>query len=112
MSVFESIKSWASAATLAVVMVAFTYFAVVTAQQNAVLAHQNDASVRTEHALCILRDDLEARVASSEQFLVDHPDGIPGITTAAIQANIDSQTRTIVALQLLQCERWSLEGTP
>lgn len=108
---WDGFKAWASAATLAAVVVAFAYFAVVTAQQNVVLAHQNDAALRTEHALCILRADLSARVDASRQFLIDNPDGFAGVPAATIQATIDSQSRTVVALQLLQCGRWNLEGT-
>lgn len=57
----------------------------------------------TNHALCVLRMDLEQRVQDSIQFLTDHPDGIPGIPVESIQQSIDNQQRTINALADLSC---------
>ncbi len=82
---------------------AFIYFAAVTAQQNALLSEQVNAAHRTETALCILREDLEIRAQTSRQFLIDNPDGIPGISAEALQNSIDNQERTITALALLEC---------
>lgn len=100
----DRVKSWLAALTLATVVVAFVYFAAATAQQNQYLASQAEASTRTERALCILRADLEQRVKSTQQFLEDHPDGIPGISAATLQQSIENQQRTVTALQLLECE--------
>lgn len=102
----ERIKQWIAAVTLAVVVMAFVYFAVVTAQQNTVLARQNESSLRTEHALCILRADLQQRAESTEAFLKANPGGIPGIPAEQLQQSIDNQLRTVNALQLLECESW------
>lgn len=57
----------------------------------------------TNSALCALRIDLEVRVASSEDFLVAHPEGIPGISRADIEQSISNQLRTITALASLEC---------
>lgn len=62
----------------------------------------HDARVTTA-ALCALRNDLEVRVASSRSFLVDHPNGIPGISAKAIRDGIANQERTIVALSVIDC---------
>lgn len=97
------LRQWLGAITLAAIVLAFVYFAWATAQQNVILARQAEAADRTEQALCILRADLEARVATSQQFLADHPNGIPGISTSDLQQSIDNQTRTVLALQLLEC---------
>jgi hypothetical protein len=60
------------------------------------------ASTSTD-ALCALRTDLERRVESSQAFLVEHPEGIPGISVKTIQDGIKNQTRTIRALQGISC---------
>lgn len=57
----------------------------------------------TNHALCVLRGDLEQRVADSVQFLAQNPEGLPGIPPATIQQSIDNQQRTIDALSDLRC---------
>lgn len=69
-------------------------------------ARRNDLAeiaFSTNHALCVLRADLEQRVADSERFLEQHPDGIPGIPAEQIQQSIDNQQRTIEALADLRC---------
>lgn len=58
----------------------------------------------TNDSLCALRADVEARVEGSKAFLVEHPQGISGITPAVIQQGIDNQERTIVALGDLDCD--------
>lgn len=64
------------------------------------LKAQND---RNTGALCALRQDLERRVASSQEFLAQNPHGIPGITAASLQQSISGQQRSIVALSGLHC---------
>jgi len=54
-------------------------------------------------ALCVLRDDLERRVANSRAFLEEHPDGIPGIPAKTIRDGIRNQERTIEALDDISC---------
>ena len=51
-------------------------------------------------ALCALRLDLEGRVATSEQLLIEHPRGIAGVTRDSIK----NQKRTITALSDLDCQ--------
>jgi hypothetical protein len=62
-----------------------------------------EIAVQTNDALCALRVDLEARVAASEQFLEDNPNGIPGLPAAVIRTGITNQQRTIEALGDLEC---------
>jgi hypothetical protein len=57
-----------------------------------------------QQALCAFRYDVEQRVASSEQFLQDHPNGIPGISPAAIRSSLQAQRHTVEALSILECE--------
>lgn len=57
----------------------------------------------TVDALCSLRVGLESEVAGSEDFLLKHPQGIPGITPATIRLGIERQEHTIKALGSLSC---------
>lgn len=66
------------------------------------LQARHDASVTTA-ALCALRVDLERRVATSRAFLVEHPNGIPGIPARTIRDGIVNQGRTITALAGIAC---------
>lgn len=58
---------------------------------------------RNTGALCALRQDLERRVAASEDFLSRNPHGFPGISAATLQKSITDQQRSIVALSGLHC---------
>ena len=61
---------------------------------------------RTNDALCVLRGDLEARVESAEQTLLEllrtNTTGFPVATT---RASIRSQRDTVEALEVLACPR-------
>lgn len=74
-------------------------------QRNAIAASVET----TTTALCALRNDLEVRVAASKAFLVENPEGIPGIPPRQIQDGIDNQQRTINALAVLTCPPPDLE---
>jgi high-affinity Fe2+/Pb2+ permease len=86
---------------LYLVLVGFALYIFVDA------AHRREeiAVVATEanDALCALRQDLERRVAASEAFLEENPEGIPGLSPKIIREGIENQTRTIVALNELSC---------
>jgi len=57
----------------------------------------------SQDALCALRSDLEARVATSLEFLAEHPEGVAGIPAKTIKDGINNQRRTISALRSLDC---------
>lgn len=57
-----------------------------------------------KEALCSVRQDFERRVETSQQFLIDHPKGTPGIPTSILRRSIDDQKRTIEALQIISCK--------
>jgi hypothetical protein len=84
-----------------VVLVAFVGGALTYAQheRGKIQAVVSD----TNGALCTLRGDLEARVASSQKFLRDHPDGIPGIEPATIRQSIANTQATVDALAAIPC---------
>lgn len=58
---------------------------------------------KNKDALCTLRADLEKRVETSKDFLIENPEGIPGITAKAIRDGIKNQERTVAALSGLSC---------
>lgn len=49
-------------------------------------------------AICALQDDLERRVLNAQQFIEDHPGGIPGISRADLERSIQNQQMTLAAL--------------
>lgn len=62
-------------------------------------------STHTTGALCALRGDLERRVQTSKDFLIDHPNGIPGISRKMILQSLANQEATIHALRGLSCSK-------
>jgi hypothetical protein len=85
--------------------------AVIRANDARTLSHRVAAVARQQArdaaqatgALCTLRADLEQRVASSEGFLREHPEGVAGIPARTIRESIANQRRTIAALSGLNC---------
>jgi hypothetical protein len=67
------------------------------------LAKINQITTTTKTALCLLRDNIEKQVATSEEFLENNPDGIPGLPAATIRASIQRQKDTLKALDILEC---------
>lgn len=55
------------------------------------------------NANCTFREDLQNRVITGQQFLIDNPNGIPGFSAKTLQASIDGQLRTIATLSNLNC---------
>lgn len=60
-------------------------------------------SNRNTDALCSLRQDVERRIETSQQFLIDNPRGIPGIEPRVIRQQIQNNQRTVRALNSLNC---------
>lgn len=59
---------------------------------------------RAHAAICVLRQDLQRRVAASEQFLKDHPSGFGGVSASDLRSTIQSRKDTISALAEAHCE--------
>jgi hypothetical protein len=70
-----------------------------TSQRDAI----RQTSVQSHTALCSFVDDLEQRVASSEDFLAEHPNGIPGLSVEVIRTSLANQRQTIESLSDLKC---------
>lgn len=49
-------------------------------------------------ALCALQDDLERRVLVTQQFIEDHPNGVPGISRTDLERSMQNQQQTLAAL--------------
>ena len=85
-----------------VLLVVGIYFFVDSSNRRTEL---EEVARSTNGALCSLRADMERRVAASEDFLKDNPNGIPGISNEDIQTALANQKRTIDALGNLDCAR-------
>lgn len=67
--------------------------------ENRRLAREGQQAHR---ALCVLKTDLARRIKDGHAFLLEHPDGIPGISAKTIQASIANQEATLSALQVVR----------
>lgn len=66
-------------------------------------AEIRNVALTTNTALCTLRHDLEKRIETSQQFLEENPNGIPGFSAEVIEQSIANQQDTIEALEVLRC---------
>lgn len=55
------------------------------------------------HAICALRTERIQGVRESKKFLVEHPQGIPGISRADILRSIHQQQGTVRAFRFADC---------
>ena len=60
-------------------------------------------AITTGEALCSFKSDLRVRLEVAEEFLEDHPKGIPGIPASVIEDGIRNQEVTLKALEPLTC---------
>lgn len=59
---------------------------------------------QTHRALCALHGDLAQRVASTQDYLAEHPDPVLfGVPRATIVTNLHNQERTLRTLNGLYC---------
>jgi predicted negative regulator of RcsB-dependent stress response len=63
----------------------------------------DEVAMANQQALCALRNDLERREETTERFLQEHPNGIPGISSQQLQESLENQRRTIRALRFIEC---------
>lgn len=54
-------------------------------------------------ALCAYRADLDSRIATGKQFLIDNPNGIPGISAKTLQRSIDNEERAAKSFAVVDC---------
>lgn len=71
------------------------------------LYHRNTELARegkqAKFAFCVFKHDLEVRSKATQDFLRDHPGGIPGLPKAVFQNSVRNQQATIMSLQSLDC---------
>ena len=67
-------------------------------------AQLRDIQGQTVGALCTFTLDLQHRYDDGVQFLLKHPEGIPGISAADIQRSLHNQKATLGSLKGLPCE--------
>lgn len=79
--------------------IGFTFLALAIVIGLGLQGIQIRQNTRALDAICALKHDLEQRVSNSQQFLIEHPNGIPGIKAQLIKDNIAQQKRTIDILQ-------------
>jgi len=60
-------------------------------------------TTEANHALCTFRSNIEEEAAASNAFLVEHPEGLPGITPEMIREGARRQETAITALSGLSC---------
>lgn len=63
-----------------------------------------EKNTQARRALCALRDDLDKRIEGSQNFLDEHPNGIPGIPASLIRQGLSNSRRTRETLEVLDCK--------
>lgn len=82
-------------------IIAFTLLTFYAIRENRQLAEKGE-DART--AICALKQDLRVRINNARQFLVDNPNGIPGIPASVIKQSIANQAATVRALDVIDCD--------
>jgi uncharacterized protein YpmB len=72
---------------------------------GAVGAYSYTVADQNRQAVCNLRTDLQHRVATSEEFVTEHPEALKqfGITKAQAAKEVSNQKRTLNALSVVSC---------
>jgi len=59
--------------------------------------------LRNTRALCTIRDNAQDRADTGRQFLIDHPNGIAGLSADDIERSINTSLATVKALDDVDC---------
>lgn len=76
---------------------------VMTLALGGVVWYFANQATTAKDALCNLRSDQIVRIRTSQDFLVAHPHGIPGISPKVIKQGIQQASRVVDALDELGC---------
>jgi hypothetical protein len=90
----------ATVGLIVVVMGLFIIGYVDSANQRVAI---KETSTQSHNALCSFVEDLKTRVQTSEEFLAEHPNGIPGLSVEVLRTSIRNQKMTIESLSNLRC---------
>lgn len=63
---------------------------------------------RNTKALCTIRQNAADRADTAQQFLFDHPKGIPGVSVTDINRSINAYQATVRALDDVDCPEPSI----
>jgi hypothetical protein len=90
-------------ATVVLILLMMTLFIIGYADSTSQRDAIEQTSTQSHTALCSFVGDLERRVETSEEFLRDHPNGIPGLSVEVIRTSLANQRQTILSLSDLKC---------
>jgi hypothetical protein len=90
-------------ATVALYLVLALFGGVAWSVRASDTARVDEIASTNQAALCAFREDVERRVVSSEEFLEENPQGIPGISAAMIRRSLIAQRETVEALSVVEC---------
>lgn len=101
-----SLQAWVIAGLFFILTFAATFTAWGAYQAHKLSDNRAELAIiatQTHSALCTLRADLQHRIDDANKFLVDHPNGIPGISAQEIKNSINNEEQTVNALAPLKC---------
>ena len=79
-----------------------------TSRSTAKLARENRKLIRdgqqAHDVLCIFKSKLKRDIRASQDFLREHPEGIPGIPVALIAKSLSDNKRDLRSLKGLKCD--------
>jgi len=83
------------------ILIALTIILYIVVGGMAVLTYRQ--SLRNTRALCTIRQTAVDRSQQTQAFLIDHPNGISGITVEDLKRSIQSYQATVRALSDVDC---------
>lgn len=57
-----------------------------------------------QQALCNQKETAQRQVEQTEEFILDHPNGIPGISRAQLERSKSNSVRTVNSLKEVDCD--------
>lgn len=81
-------------------LIAFAFLGLTSAALGLYVAH---VATENKKGLCALRTDAEDRINQTQDFIKEHPDGIPGISIAQLKRSTNNSVRTFMALEEVDC---------
>ena len=98
-------SEWKRSFVLILVICLLTASTVVLSLERAFDRNETIEDLATANAaLCVLKKDLEIRYQNGQKFLINNPNGIPGISKALLTQSLDQQAATINALEIVKCK--------
>jgi hypothetical protein len=68
--------------------------------------HTNSKAISQAHrALCNQKQTLQVNISATKQFLIQHPQGIPGLSRAIFLRSIAVNTNSLAAFKDVECSQ-------